>query len=94
MVYDPAQHGYCEIGDHWYHPDLVTVTEQGTEHPIDADTYFVCDETGECHDLDQRVEANIHGQICNVSKTWVDDNDYVLNSDNIYELKEEEKEAA
>lgn len=94
MVYDPAQHGYCEIGHHWYHPDLVTITEQGTEHLTDADTYFICDETGECHDLDQRVEANIHGQICNVSKTWVDDNDYVLNSDNIYELKEEEKEAA
>ena len=94
MVYDPAQHGYCEIGDYWYHPDLVIVTEQDTEHLIDADTYFICDETGEYHDFDQRVEANIHGQVCNVSKTWVDDNDYVLNSDNIYELKEEEKEAA
>lgn len=95
LVYDPISHGYCEIGDYWYHPDLVTITEQGTEHVMDSDTYFMCDETGECHDLDQRVEANIGGQVCTVSKTWVDDNDYVMGDDSVYVAKEEEeKEAA
>jgi hypothetical protein len=94
LVYDPISHGYCEIDDNWYHPDLVTITEQGTEHVMDSDTYFMCDETGECHDLDQRVEANIGGQVCTVSKTWVDDNDYVMGNDSIYVAKEEEKEAA
>ena len=93
LVYDPESHDYVMIGGYYYHPDNIVTTEQGNQYLDSSDDYFVCEKTDEYHDTDQSVPALIHGTHYNVSKTWVEDNDYVMGNDSIYVAKEE-KEAA
>lgn len=95
LVHDPESHGYVMIGGYYYHPDNIVTTEQGNQYLEGSDDYFLCEMTGEYHNIDQRVEARILGTLYEVSKTWVEDNDYVMGNDYIYVAKEEEeKEAA
>lgn len=94
-VHDPESHDYVMIDFHYYHPDNIVTTEQGNQHLDGSGDYFVCEKSSEYHDTDQRVEARIHGRLYEVSKTWVEDNDYVMGNDYVYVAKEEEeKEAA
>lgn len=93
-VYDPDLHGYMVYDGWYYHPDLLVETEQGDYHLEGEDTYFTCEKTGEYHNIQEQVEALIGGVLLIVSKTWVEDNDYVIGSDFVYTPKEEEQEEA
>jgi hypothetical protein len=94
LVYCPGDYDYVQVDGYWYASHLTVETEQGNTYVEDSDEYFTCEQTGEFHDISEVVEALIDGTLYTVSKTWVEDNDYVIGSDLVYEPKEDEKEAA
>jgi hypothetical protein len=95
LVYNPEDYDYVMVDGYWYASFLTVETEQGTVHLEGDEGYFTCEQTGELHDLSEQKEARIDGTLYTVSNTWVEDNDYVIGSDLVYEPKEDdEKEAA
>jgi hypothetical protein len=92
-VHNPEDYDYHLVGDYWYASHLVVVTEQDDTHLANSDDWFTCAMSGENHNIEEMVQALVGGTLINVSKTWVEDNDYVI-SDLVYVPKEEEQEEA
>ena len=91
-VYDPEQHGYYLIEDHWYHPDVCIVTEQGDAFVEGDEGYFVCDMSSEAHNINQLVKVEGYPDM-DICKEWAEDNCYTPSEDGVY-VKQEEQEAA